>query len=186
MKTVFVSGSRKLSRLNKQIRNRLQNVVDQHFAVVVGDANGADKAVQKYFSEIQYQNVVVFCSGESCRNNLGAWDTKNILVDPKIKGRDFYTQKDKEMAAVADYGFVIWDGKSPGSFNNVLELLKKNKKILVYVSPAEAFHSVSNLNDARMLLEICDQESLNELDDKIHLNSTMREIEGMAQGSLRL
>jgi hypothetical protein len=32
------------------------------------------------------------------------------------------------MAIEADYGFVLWDGKSPGSLNNIIELLNKNKK----------------------------------------------------------
>jgi hypothetical protein len=184
MTTVFVSGSRKISRLNKEIRDRLQNVVDQRFAVIIGDANGADKALQKYFSEIHYQNVIVFCSGNSCRNNLGNWNIKRVFVDPKLKGREFYTQKDKEMAAEADYGFVLWDGKSPGSFNNIMELLKRNKKALIYFSPNKEFYSVSKLDDAQKLLGKCDQESLSDISKKIKLSSSIREIEGLAQGSL--
>lgn len=184
MTTVFVSGSRKISRLNKEIRDRLQNVIDQRFAVIIGDANGADKALQKYFSEIHYQNVIVFCSGNSCRNNLGNWNIKRVFVDPKLKGREFYTQKDKEMAAEADYGFVLWDGKSPGSFNNIMELLKRNKKALIYFSPDKEFYSVSKLEDAQKLLEKCDQESLSDISKKIKLSSSIREIEGLAQGSL--
>ena len=184
MTTVFVSGSRKISRLNKEIRDRLQNVVDQRFALIVGDANGADKALQKYLSEIKYKNVIVFCSGNSCRNNLGNWNIKRVFVDPKLKGRDFYTQKDKKMAVEADYGFVIWDGKSPGSFNNILELLKNDKKALVYFAPDKQFYSVSNLDDARKLLDKCDHESLNEISKKIKISSSMREIESLAQGLL--
>ncbi len=184
MTTVFVSGSRKISRLNKEIRDRLQNVVDKRFAVIIGDANGADKALQKHFSEIQYKNVIVFCSGNSCRNNLGNWNIKRVFVEPKLKGREFYTQKDKEMAAEADYGFVLWDGKSPGSINNIMELLKNNKKSLVYFSPDKEFYSVSKLEDARKLLARCDQKSLNEISKKVKLNSSIRMIEGLAQGSL--
>ncbi|MCD4774882.1 MAG: hypothetical protein K8S15_02390 [Candidatus Aegiribacteria sp.] len=184
MTTVFLSGSRKLSRLNREIRDRLQNIVDKQFSVIIGDANGADKALQKYFSEIHYQNVIVFCSGNSCRTNLGNWNVKHVLVNQNLKGRDFYTQKDKEMAAEADYGFVLWDGKSPGSFNNILELLKKNKKALVYYSPDNEFLLVSKLEDVQILLAKCDQESLNKISKKINLSSSIREIECLAQGSL--
>lgn len=186
MTTVFVSGSRKISRLNKEIRNRLQNLVDKQFAVIIGDANGADKALQKYFSEIPYKNVIVFCSGNSCRNNLGNWDEKHVFVEPKLKGRDFYTKKDKEMAAEADYGFVLWDGKSSGAFNNIIELLKKHKNALVYFSPEKKFYSVSKVEDAQKLLEKCDQDSLQEISKKIKLRSSMREIAGLAQFSLSL
>lgn len=186
MTTVFVSGSRKISRLNEEIRNRLQNVIDKQFAVIIGDANGADKALQKYFSEISYKNVIVFCSGNSCRNNLGKWDEKHVVVEPKLKGRDFYTIKDKEMAAVADYGFILWDGKSAGSFNNIMELLKNNKTALVYFSPEKKFYSVSKLEEAQTLLKKCDQDSLEEISKKIKLHSSVREIENLAQFSLRI
>jgi hypothetical protein len=139
MTTVFVSGSRKISRLNMETRNRLKNVVDKQFSILVGDANGADKVFQKYLAEMRYPNVVVFCSGGHCRNNLGNWNVKNISVDSKLKGRDFYTQKDKAMAAEADYGLVLWDGKSPGSFNNIMELVKNRKKPWSILLPIESF-----------------------------------------------
>lgn len=184
MKTVFLSGSRKLNRLNDEIRNRLKNIINQHLVVLVGDANGADKALQKYLSEIHYQNVMVFCSGRSCRNNLGNWNVKYISVDPKLKGREFYTEKDKKMAAEADYGLVLWDGKSPGSFNNVIELLKEHKKSLVYFSPDKDFYPISSLEDAQKLLAKCDHDSQKTISKKIKLNSSMNEIEKLNQGSL--
>lgn len=182
MTTVFISGSRNITRLNRQIRDRLRNVVDQNFAIIVGDADGADKALQKHLSDMGYDNVVVYCSGRSCRNNIGNWKVKHIAVAPGIKGRAFYTQKDKEMAAAADYGFVLWDGKSPGSLNNIMELLRKNKKTLVYFSPDRTFYPVSELADAQHLLSKCTRSSVENISKKIRLNATMREIESMAQG----
>lgn len=184
MTTVFASGSRKITRLNKEIKDRLQNIINQGFLVVIGDANGADKALQQYFSETRYENVIVFCSGGQCRNNVGNWETKFVAVSPELKGRDFYTQKDKAMAAQADYGFVLWDGASPGSFNNVIELLKNNKKVLVYYSPGKEFHSITKLEDAKKLLSKCDQTAQKEISKKIKLVSAVREIENTAQASL--
>ncbi len=184
MTTVFVSGSRKISRLNKAIKDRLQNVLNQGFAIIVGDANGADKALQTHLSELHYSNVVVYCAGELCRNNIGKWEVRKVSVDPKLTGRAFYTQKDKEMAAEADYGFVLWDGKSPGSFNNIMELLKWQKKALVYFSPDDSFYSVSKLEDAQHLFNKCDQPAKDDISKKIKLSTTMREIEHMAQGAL--
>jgi hypothetical protein len=43
------------------------------------------------------------------------------------------------MAKNADYGFVLWDGKSPGSIENVITLLKGGKSALVYYSPDKEF-----------------------------------------------
>lgn len=184
MTTVFISGSRKISRLNKEIKDRLKNVITQQFEVVVGDANGADKAVQQFLLDENYLHVTVFCSGNACRNNVGNWKVSNIQVDPKLKGRDFYTKKDKEMADIADYGFVLWDGKSPGSYSNIMELLKRNKKALVYFSPEKSFLTVNKLDDANGLLRKCDTVSQDEIRKKIKLPSLVKEIEGMAQGAL--
>jgi len=184
MTVVFISGSRKISKLNKEIKDRLKNIITQQFEVVVGDANGADKAVQQFMLDERYPHVTVFCSGNACRNNVGHWKVSKTHVDPKLKGRDFYTKKDKEMAEIADYGFVLWDGKSPGSYSNVMELLKRNKKALVYFSPEKSFLTVSRLDDANRLLRKCDTGSQDEIRKKIKLPSLVREIEGMAQCAL--
>ena len=62
MISVFVAGSRKLGRLNDQVRERLENIIAGSYRVFVGDANGADKAIQSFLSEQKYEHVVVFCS----------------------------------------------------------------------------------------------------------------------------
>jgi predicted component of type VI protein secretion system len=56
------------------------------------------------------------------------------------------------MAQVADYGLVLWDGKSQGSCNNLKELLRQNKKALVYYSPRKQFTRVATLKDLHGLL----------------------------------
>lgn len=176
MITVFLSGSRKIGRLNRQIRERLDNIINQEFSVILGDANGADKAMQQYFAESEYRHVSIYCAGSVCRNNIGNWKANFVDIDPKLKGRDFYTQKDKEMAAIADYGLVLWDGKSPGSLNNIMELLKRNKKALVYFAPSMEFFTISHLQDAHDLLAKCDPESVTEISKKLKLPSLINEI----------
>jgi len=96
MKKVFFGGSRKLNRLNRVIRERADNIVAKGFEVLIGDANGADKAMQKYLAEKGYKNVVVFCMGDTCRNNLGNWQT-NVVTSKRDK-MDFtyFAAKDKE------------------------------------------------------------------------------------------
>lgn len=68
MTTVFISGSRKISQLNEDVQLRLKKIIDQQFSIVIGDANGVDRAVQQYLFDISYKNVSVFCSGNTCRN----------------------------------------------------------------------------------------------------------------------
>ena len=58
---VFIGGSRAVSKLNKVIRTRLDDFMSRGCRILIGDANGVDKAVQTYFAEHQYSNVVVSC-----------------------------------------------------------------------------------------------------------------------------
>lgn len=186
MTTVFVSGSRHLGRINDMIRDRIGNMIEQDFRIVVGDANGADRALQKNLADARYENVVVFCSGETCRNNIGKWDERHVPVDSRLKGRAFYTQKDMAMAAEADYGLVLWDGKSVGSIGNVLELLKREKSVVVYFAPEKRFFTLSSLNDAKALLERCDAESVSAISKKISLPPMLADIADAAQGTFIL
>ena len=185
MTTVFISGSIKIRSLNKRVKDRLNNIINQNFNIIIGDANGADKAVQKYLLEQKYSSVTVFCSGRICRNNIGNWNTEFIFVKLGLTGRDFYTQKDKAMALKADYGFILWDGKSSGSFNNILELLKNNKQARIYYSPEKEFYPINKLRDAQRLLGKCEKSYFDIISRKIKLNSSILEIESMTQGTLK-
>ncbi len=115
--------------------------MEKELLVIVGDANGVDKALQKYFFSKGYQKVEVFCSGSVCRNNVGHWNTRNIDATMHVKGRAFYTEKDRAMALEATYGFMVWEEKSPGTLLNVLCLLRQGKKVVVYLTSVHRFWS---------------------------------------------
>ena len=169
MTRVFVAGSRNLGRLNEEVRSRISNLVSQQFQILVGDANGADKAVQKYLAETGYEKVVVYCSGNRCRNNIGKWVASFVSVDRSKKGREFYAEKDKKMAEDADYGLMIWDGKSAGTINNIVQLIRRNKKSLVYFSPAKEFLTISDAKQINDLLNKCSPEALASIRKKTDL-----------------
>lgn len=186
MTTVFLSGSRNISRINDMIRSRIQNMIDQGFSIFLGDANGADKALQCFLAEKKYRNVIVFCSGKTCRNNFGDWLVRDIEVDPKFKGREFYTQKDKVMAAEADYGLVLWDGKSTGSLSNIFELLKRSKSVIVYLSSQRKFVKVANLQDIEALLQTCDSADLQSINKKINAEKLIENLRPSRQTEFHL
>jgi len=186
MTTVFLSGSRRLSRISDEIRERLDNMVSNGLSIVIGDANGADKAMQSYLAENEYKNVIVFCAGVHCRNNVGEWPTRNIDVDTNLKGREFYMQKDRRMAQLADFGFVLWDGNSIGSIANVLELLKLEKKAVVFFGPEKQFHNVCSLENLDALLDKCDAKTIDQISKKVRLAKSRHTIRGKKQTTLAL
>ena len=59
------------------------------------------------------------------------------------------------MAENADYGFMIWDGKSKGTLNNIINLIARKKKVLIYLSPADKMIVIHNHNDLEMLIGKC-------------------------------
>ena len=149
---IFIAGPRAISNLNINVQNRLWNICNNGFTVFIGDANGVDTAVQKYLSQINYRNVRVYASNGKARNNHGNWPIENISVPQHIRKFDFYSMKDKAMAANADYGFMLWNGESRGTLNNLVNLLNVNKKSLLYLHPYNVFHCVDNFNKLEKIL----------------------------------
>lgn len=139
MTKVFIGGSRKISRLSADVRRRIDSIIEKRLPVLVGDANGADKAVQQYLETSAYDRVEVFCAGSECRNNVGGWPLRTITTNAQRRGFGFYATKDRAMADEATIGLMLWDGKSVGTLMNMLRLLRRQKKVVVYVSPTKAF-----------------------------------------------
>ena len=166
---IFIGGSRLVSRLNTVIHDRLNNIISQNFQIIVGDANGADKVVQQYLSGQHYRHVLVYCSGQVCRNNVGHWKTVNVAVPKNINGRHFYMAKDSEMAKSADYGLMLWDGKSAGTINNIFSLLALGKKAVLYFSPEKKFYTISAISDIETIFLKCKKDDLDKIDKKINI-----------------
>lgn len=114
------------------MRARLDNIVEKKLLVLVGDANGADRAVQQYLKGKGHDRVVVFCTNGECRNNLGGWPVHNVPFAHKRRDFAFYSAKDRCMTEEATVGFMIWDGESRGTEANIVRLLEAGKKVVVY------------------------------------------------------
>ncbi|HKX08709.1 MAG TPA: addiction module antidote protein [Stellaceae bacterium] len=158
MNTIFIGGSRHVSRLPSEVKKRLDNVVATGHRVIVGDANGADKAVQRHFHEMHYDKVTVFCSGATPRNNLGTWLTRHVEAPKHAKGFQFYAAKDREMAREADFGLMIWDGKSPGTVLNVLRLAIAGKIAVLFNVPDKDAINIKSVVAWRNFITHCSDE----------------------------
>lgn len=151
-----------MSKLNEPIHRQLDNLVDRNYAVLIGDANGSDKAVQKYLAEREYRKVTVFCMAK-CRNNVGQWPTRVIPSERKSKDFEYFATKDAAMAKEAKCGLMLWDGESRGTLNNVLSLLRFGKPVLVYLEPQKEFYRLSSEANLVNLLAHCDRQVVDSL-----------------------
>lgn len=152
MTSVFVGGSRKVSRLSEDVRRRLDQIIEKRLSVLLGDANGADKAVQAYLKERAYSNVVIFCTAGECRNNLGGWPVEPVAAPHKTRDFEFFTAKDAAMARKADVGLMIWDGKSSGTMVNAARLVSSGKPVVIYMGPSKTFRTIKSAAQLEELL----------------------------------
>ena len=132
-------------------------MIEKGLAVSVGDANGADKAVQKHLADAHYDNVTVYCSGEFCRNNVGRWKTHHLNATGRKKDFQFYAAKDREMANAAGFGLMIWDGKSAGTILNILRLVRASKKAVLINVPEQQETTFRSNDDWDVFLSECSE-----------------------------
>lgn len=158
---VFIAGSRRLSRFDADVWRRIDNIIEKGFTVLIGDANGVDKAVQRYLVSRDYSNVTVFCMEGGCRNNAGDWPTRTITsADPSRHDFAHYSTKDRQMVREADYGLMLWDGRSRGTLTSTIDLVRKGKPVVVYLAPDESFYEVRDLSQLREILKRVDPSIL--------------------------
>jgi len=133
MPSVFVAGSINIKHLDLAFCSRLSAVSERKFTILVGDAMGADAAIQQELNRAGVDDVVVYCSGSEPRNNIGSWRVERVFTLAEPGSRAFFTAKDKKMAEDADYGLMVWDKRSTGTLSNIIELVKSQRPSAVFL-----------------------------------------------------
>jgi hypothetical protein len=168
MSQVFLSGSRQIRSLAANVRKQLDRIMAKELDVLVGDAYGADQAMQAYLAEAGYPRVRVFFAGTSCRNNLGGWPSQRIVAQPGARsGFKLHALKDRAMCDAATQGLALWDGKSAGTLNNILNLLGQGKGVMVFFEPAGALCRLSTRDDLAAMLVSHGEETLDQLERRL-------------------
>jgi hypothetical protein len=173
MTKIFIAGSRHLSRLNAEVKHRIDTIVDKGFTVLVGDANGADKAVQRYLAEKGYRNVVVHCMTGHYRNNVASWPTREVPAPAGARGFAYYSTKDQTMVDTAEYGLMLWDGESKGTLNSALNMVRQNKPVVVYLAPKKTFQNLRSWRDITALLEKCDRATVQRFERELGIEQML-------------
>jgi hypothetical protein len=167
--TVFVAGSMNIKNLDSTVKDRIDKIVASDFEIVVGDADGADSSIQAHLFEKGASRTTVYCSGSKPRNNIGGWPIRVVETQHTEGSRAFFIAKDLAMADVADYGLMIWDAKSTGTLSNVIELLKRRKKSVVFVNKEKTFLIVANVLQLEVLVSHMSELAKQKADEKIRL-----------------
>jgi hypothetical protein len=153
------------------VKHRIDSIIDKGFTVLVGDANGADKAVQRYLADEHYQAVIVHCMEGNCRNNLGQWTAREVPSPRGARGFAYYSTKDKVMVDDAEYGLMLWDGESKGTLNSVINMVRQKKPVVVFFVPEKLFHNVRSADDVDELLRKCHRSAVERFERELGIEN---------------
>ena len=141
MKRVFISGSISIKALPDKVIESINKIEQQKFAILVGDAKGIDTLIQKKSENDHYDNVSICSIYEVPRNLLSnTFKICQVECDSSIKSeRKRQTFKDSYMTRNSDYSLVVWDGKSKGSYANIVRSLESGQAIKIYLDTEARF-----------------------------------------------
>lgn len=146
---IFIGGSKAVKINTTVIEDMLEKAIQDEVEFVIGDCYGVDATVQSFLAEMEYSHVTVFTALPKARHNVGRW--REIKIDATTKKSFFaHRKKDAAMVESADAGFMIWDGKSKGTFLNIIDLLAYGKTVKVYFTETQNFvtlHTAKQLSD---------------------------------------
>ena len=64
------------------------------------------------------------------------------------------------------FGLMIWDTKSTGTLSNVIELLVRKKKSVLFVNKAKSFKDISTVEELDELLSYMSEHAKQKADEK--------------------
>ncbi len=177
MDKVFIAGSITIKSLPTAFVERLNSLIETGLDILIGDANGVDSAVQHALYQRDVPSVTVYCSGPHVRNNVGNWTVRHIETRAEPGTKAFFTAKDVAMAVDCTLGFMLWDSKSTGTLTNIIELVQRKKKCVVYVNKVGVFKVVKDAATLRALTEFMSLAALEAADKKMGLLTKVRSLE---------
>lgn len=148
MSSVFISGSIAVKKIPNEVEISISRIIEENMSILVGDADGMDAMVQDYCKRKNYKNVTVYSIYSSPRYKIPEFNKKHIDADTESKKeRERQKAKDTAMTEDSDYSLVVWDGKSKGSYQNILRAIKNEKKVKVYLQPESRYLESSKITN---------------------------------------
>lgn len=136
---VFVGGGKTIGHLPNKVVSTLDSFMERGEHIIVGDAHGCDLAFQIYLHSKEYPNVTVYCSGEKCRFNMGAWEEKHISVPEGIEGYEFYREKDLAKMGDCDCALLVYERRSLATRSYIYNLKALGKPVFAFNVERDCF-----------------------------------------------
>jgi len=149
---VFLSGSLALRKLDPAFTAKLDNLIARDCHLLLGDANGTDKAIQQYLLKHDHWNATIYRSWKAV-NNLGDWPEQLVSIHKQRWSFGFNDRKGEAMARAADCGLMLWDGAHRLTLNHARYLLEQGKPVLFYAAQTKQFTRMATPADLGRFLQ---------------------------------
>ncbi len=138
---VFISGSISIKKLPDKVKESILKIINKNLEILIGDASGIDSLVQDFCKENHYFNLTIYTIELFPRYKADErFNVVKVNVSNDIKkDRQKQQEKDKRMTLDSDYSLVIWDGKSKGSYSNIIRAIDNHQKAKVYLTEINDF-----------------------------------------------
>jgi len=147
-KKVFISGSISIKEIPEIVKDSIRKIIENKFEILVGDADGIDTLIQRYCNNLKYTSVTVYSVYSIPRFKIDRFDSKYIPIKENLKKeRERQQVKDEAMTLDSEYSLIVWDGKSKGSYRNILRAIEHGKKTKVYLSHENDFIKLKKINE---------------------------------------
>ena len=77
------------------------------------------------------------------------------------------------MVDAAAYGLMLWDGESKGTLNSVINMVRQDKPVVVYLAPKKTFQNVRSADDVIDLLSKCSRASVNRFERELGIEHVL-------------
>lgn len=71
------------------------------------------------------------------------------------------------------YGLMLWDGESKGTLNSVINMIRQDKPVVVYLAPKRVFQTLRSANDLMALLGKCDRASVQRFERELGIEHVL-------------
>lgn len=143
--TVFISGSSKTEdkkseyyrkQLPKEVKKKIDEYLKSGDKIIVGDAPGIDRQVQRYLKKAGYDNVEIYGPGKQVRYTANKkWKTNPIDASEfEYMSPEYLRKKDIAMTNASTKGLaiVLENGGAAATRRNVQRMLQQNKQMSVF------------------------------------------------------
>lgn len=83
----------------------------------------------------------------------------------------------------ATHGLMLWDGKSKGTLNSVVNMIRQQKPVVVYLAPMNTFQRVRSARDVMDLMSRCDPASIQRFEQELGIERAPHRAPVMSNGA---